>query len=280
MARREMWFGTRGHMQWIPACTPETDISRVGWSSESQQLNGGATVRRSVASHKAFNLEWPVNTRDALEPIQSFADGVYGQGLLHFLTPDALDRNVLPAHVAFPAQAAYGAPLLAGDDDPVISPTASNTLGYPAETATYTVAAPGPAVYVPIPPGHTAWVGVHGVDGTGGRVTATPVTGASDAGTAVDLTVLAVTDDTRFNYSTSSGDGLLLRLDGTGTVSLSGLMAQVLPTGVTPADGGFLGGRGHAGCRFGGSGPTFSIYNIAGRLDRVAVTARVIEVWE
>lgn len=280
MARREMWFGTRGSMRWIPACRPELDTSKVGWSSEGQQLNGGATVRRSVASHRVYSLEWPPNTRDALSPIQDFADGVYGQGPIFFHTPDALDRNVLPQHVAVPAQGAYGAPLLCGEDDPVLSPTPSNTLDYPSETATYMVSDPGTAVYIPIPPDCTAWVGAHGADGTGGTVTATPVTGASDSGTPVTLTLLAVTDTTRFNYSTSAGDGLLLRLAGTGTVSLTGVMVQVLPTGQTPATGGFLSGRGHAGCSFAGSGPTFSLYNLAGAIDRVAVTARLTEVWD
>lgn len=280
MARREMWFGTRGHMQWIPACRPELDTSKVGWSSETQQLNGGASVRRSVGAHKVYPLEWNPNTRDALAPIQDFADGIYGQGAIYFLTPEALDRNVLPAHIAFPAQGAYGAPLLFGEDDPILTPTAANSLGYPAETATYTVDGPGPATYIPIPPGHTAWVGAHGADGTGGEVTVTPVTGASDAGTPVTLDILAVTDSTRFNYSTDDGDGMLLRLDGTGTISLSGIMVQVLPTGQAPVDGGFISGRGHAGCRFSGSGPTFSLYNLAGAIDRVAVTARLVEVWD
>lgn len=277
----KMWFGTRGNMQWVPAPASDVSVSAVGWSSKQQQINGGATVRRSFAAHKEYPLVWNPNTRDALRPIMDYAQGVYGTGLIYFITPDAANKNVLPQHWAFPAQGGYDAPVLIGVDRPSLSSTPANALGYPAESATYSLLGPSSVVFVPVPTGYSAWVGVHGTSDGGDAVKITPYSSADVAQSAVYPTLLAVTSSTRVNTEFSGVGGIEISLGGGSatTVTLSGLVVQILRTGVTPAAGGFISGQGHAGSRF-DEMPVQTLYTIAGLNSEVGVSARLTEVWD
>jgi hypothetical protein len=133
-------------------------------------------------------------------------------------------------------------------------------------------------VWVPIPPGYTAWVGAYGFDGTGGTVVATPTVDALASGTPVTLTLMDVTDNSRFNESFDSSlfNGVELSLGGAGTVTLSGIMVQVLETGVTPEAGGFISGQGNSGLQFTAQ-PTYTPYSAA--LDKVGVVAELTEYY-
>lgn len=109
-------------------------------------------------------------------------------------------------------------------------------------------------LYVPIPPGYELWIGWHGsTDGNGG-VQVAPVAPGNATGTPQVLTPLAVTDSTRVNTSFSSvncqGVEVSFTLGTSTTVTIAGIIAQILPLGATPMTGGFISGQGHSGCGF------------------------------
>jgi hypothetical protein len=288
---RQLQFGTRANPQMIPMFQGgPADISEAGYSSETPYLNGGAGVRNSVGGHMVYNLVWgPSHERDDIRPILDYANGLFDTTdnveLLYFIDPVAEDRNVLPMAWSFPAQGARDAiPLVAdasGPLRPAQAPTPSNTQGYPARSAVYTLVGTETArvLYLPIPPGYCAWIGAMGSSTSSAGVQVTPFTGPT-AGDVIPLTLLDVTDPSRFNVSVSTADaytGLEIQLTvAAGTLTLSGLMVQMLPVGATPVTGGFISGQGHSGCEFSGK-PVQSPYTIAPGLDRIGITARLVE---
>lgn len=300
----KMWFGTRGYMQHVPMPAFNADFSKQGFSTSTQYLNGGASVRNSTSSHKVYNLAWNLTRRDELRPIVDYADGVFGDGLIYFIDPMASDKNVLPQHWAFPAQAAKDAPILFNDSRPATVTTSSNGLGYPSKSMQYALEEDSAKVFLPIPPGVVAWVGVHGsADGWGG-VRVTPFDRQDSAGDAEYPTILSVNDPVRVNSSFSGAvwGGIELSLGvGVGTfgglypaldlypslnvfpldgappatsVILSGLMVQMLPIGKAPGVGGFISGQGHSGCQFENQ-PQQTAYSAG--LDLAGLSAKLVE---
>lgn len=275
-----MWFGTRAYMQEVPDPDIDPDFSSLGWGEETQFVGGGLGVSSSVSSHREYYLSWTAILASEGRQITDYADGVYGSGLIYWLDPIAARSNALPQSWATPAQGGYDAVPLAGSVRPTLSANADLSQGYPAEKATYTLAGDTTlrSVYIPIPPGHVAWVGVHGDAGAQDRVKVTPYTGAT-AGTVVNPTILSVSTTTRVNTEVE-GTGLELSLDITspGACPIVGMIVQVLPDGETPATGGFISGQGHSGCRFMGK-PTRLAFKV-GSPDQVSVTAKLGEVGE
>jgi hypothetical protein len=281
----KMWFGTRAQMQWVPQVDTGPAYTKSGWNSEALYVNGGAKVRNSTAAHMSYNMVWgPIFSRDNLRPISDYKAGIFGDGLIYFLDPTAMDKNALPQHWAFPAQAGDDAPTLYADQEPTIVATPANTNLYPIQSAKYTIEATSQSVYVPIPPGYCAWVGAHGTSNGTGGVRVTPFLPGDIGSTVSYPTLLSVTSSTRVNASFDSATyaGIEVALGSTGagaatTVTLSGLMVQILPSGVTPSAGGFISGQGHSGCSFSGE-PVQTPYTINSQMERVGMTARLVEV--
>lgn len=276
----QMWFGNRYYMLWVPCPAVGADYGRAGASRSSSFLNGGAYRKLSRAGAKTYNLTWNRTERDALRPITDFAEGVYGPGPFYWSDPFAMDKNVLAQSFATPSLGGYdGVILTGGENRPDIVPTSANTLGYPVESAVYTVTTGDAPLghWVPIPPGYVAWVGAHGAAGSGGTVQVRPTTGFDTYAATVTLTPLSVTTDQRFNASFSGDDytGILIRLGGLGTITLAGMMVQVLPAGVTPEPGGFISGQGHSGAEF-NDHPSIEAYSVA--FDMVGMSAELTEV--
>lgn len=273
------YIGTRKRLVELRAPSVNMPSSKQGFFNKVDFLNGGTAVRRSTASHKNYTMTWNFIERDDARVITDLADGVYGTGPIYVHDPVAADRNVLPQWWATPAQGLRdGLPLNKGVRG-VAAATPTNTLGFPVDSITYTVlAGQTRRVWVPIPPGYTAWVGAYGADGTGGTVVATPTVDSVTDGTPVTLTLLDVTDDSRFNqsFASSSFDGVELSLGGEGTVTLTGIMVQVLETGVTPETGGFISGQGNSGLQF-STQPQYVPYSSA--LDKVGVVAEFTEYY-
>lgn len=290
MARPTMWFGTRGHMDWVRCPRVDMDLSGVGWSTESQYLNGGAGVRGSKSSHKVYDMSWGVLGRDEARKITDIADGIFdaqeGINLVYFLEPTTLDKNVLPQLWASPFQQGVEGLTLFQGQNPSVVQTPSNSYGYPARSVQYVANSAGNTVFIPIPPGYTAWVGVHGeVTGTAGMTVATTL--GTTAATPTTLTTLSVTTDQRFSDSfdaSASVDGILLGLVNNGpastdTFTWSGTMVQILPTGQTPEDGNFISGQGHSGCQF-SEHPSQSVQYLGNKSrddGQVSVTANLVE---
>lgn len=282
MATKKMWMGPRGNMTWVPAPDIEMPSSKVGWQTEMQFLNGGTRIRNSVAATKNYEMTWTLKKTDDLRAVLDMADGLYGPGAIYFSDPFAMEKNALPAAWAMPYQAGYDGIILDnGRVRPQLVPTSANVLGYPAESAVFNVVAPGAGKeiyeqFVPIPPGHTAHIGAHGLVGSGGVVKVTIATGPTSIGASTNLTMMAVDNAIRFNHSvdSSEGIGILISLAGVGTVTLSGLIVQILPTGSVPLYGGFISGQGNSGCTF-REKPSYTPFSAA--LDRASASAELVE---
>lgn len=249
------YMATRYKALELPSPRVNMPSGKQGYYAEVLFLNGGASMRQSVAAHKRYSIAWNALTRDEARIITDFADGVYGTGEIYIHDPVTENKNVLPQWWATPSQGGYdGLPLNAGDRG-ILRPTPPNNLNFPAESIQYNVTlATSRNVWIPIPPGHRAWVGAYGEDGTGGGVRVTPTAGPTNAtdGPGTLLPLLDVTDDTRFtnDYSSNDWDGIKVALGGSGTVTLTGIMVQVLKEGKVPERGGFISGQGNSGLRF------------------------------
>lgn len=281
---RVMWMGVRGHMDWVRAANTEPDFSGIGWGTDFQYLNGGAGVRSSVGSHKTYVMDWNTLSRDEARKITDLAEGVYnssaGIELVYFLDPMAMDRNAAPQFWASPyQQVADGTTLIPGQA-PVDVLTPYNTRGYPPRSVQYIMNSSSRTVWVPIPPGFTGWVGFHGQTTGAEALIITPTSGMSNL-TPVGATVLGTNTDTRVtdSFDSTECDGITLSLpnegaESTNTVTISGIIVQVLPTGKAPDAGGYISGQGNSGCQFAGK-PTVAPRSAA--LDQVSLSATLIE---
>jgi hypothetical protein len=272
------YIGTRKKMFEVRAPSVNMPSSKQGFVNELQFLNGGASVRRSVASHKRYTLTWNSVDRDDARIILDLADGVYGSGPIYIHDPYVADRNVLPQWWATPSQGGYDGLPLNGGTRGTLVPTPANSLNFPTESIQYVVTDfQSRRLWLPIPPGYTAHVGAYGQDGTGGTVEARATFEDNFVDPPQTLTLLDVTDNTRFSefFDYASGyDGIELSLGGSGTVILTAMMVQVLPTGTTPETGGFISGQGNSGLFF-ATQPTYTPYSAV--FTRAGLAAEMVE---
>jgi hypothetical protein len=265
-----VYFGNKNHQSWIKAPLSGMSASPQPFSETSAFLNGGASVRRSRGSHRVFDMGWngsmnnPGNIND-LSIIKDFADGLYGDGPYYWVDPYAMDQNLFAPGWAAPFMSIdFDWSGLCPDleDSPVqretvltsaVTGIGTNTEGYPYKSAKYTVAGLNGESYkytFIIPDGYTLHLGLHGKHGSTGGAFATPYNASGVAGTDVQLTALGVDTTTRVNTSFASTTAkrvdFYLKKTASGTCEffITGLIAQLLPTGVSPATGKFISGRG------------------------------------
>jgi hypothetical protein len=272
------YIGTKQKMFAVRPPSVNMPSEKQGFSNQIQFLNGGTSIRRSVAGHKRYVLTWNSVERDDARIILDLADGIYGNGEIYFHDPFSSDRNVLPQWWASPSQGGYdGLPLNAGARGSLY-PTPPNSLNFPLESIQYTVTPNASRrVWIPIPPGYTAHVGAYGQNGTGGTLEVQPTKDGFGTGAPTVLTLMDVSNNARFNSSfnySSNYDGIELYLGGDGTVFLTAMMVQVLPTGVTPEAGGFISGQGNSGLSF-VTQPTYTPYSAA--FTRAGLAAELVE---
>lgn len=264
MTRRMMYFGTRDKMMWVPCPAVDRPASNVGWSESMLYLNGGNYTRRSKGSHRVVEMSWNMISREDAGKIEALAGGAYGDGPYYWIDPMAAEHNVLPEAWAFPGSATYrgGATTQA---------TPANTLDYPSVSVLFTEPNTLKPLWVPVPPGHTAHIGVHGTGVSG--ITLTP-----DGGVGSLVPMLPVTSTQRTNRTVeggANGTGFTLSQPTTGTPHYAGIIVQVLPTGRTVEPGGWLNGLGTSGSEFSGF-PERTDYSSV--FDKVGVTAVLAEV--
>lgn len=239
----QMYFGNKERMTWVKC--PDSGMGMGGsrYTAEGTFLNGGSFVRNSATGHRSYDLSWNFLRADQKDEIRAYLDSVYGTGLLYFLDPFALRRNILPTCWASPGVAVDGGPrLLGGMADVPTSVQLTVPAGAPTQGAMYTTAADSEfrTLWVPIPPGHSLHMSAL-YDATGtAALTATP-----DGGAPVTLPSTGAA-------TALSGTGVTLSLAGVGTISLGYMMAQVLPTGQSPDFSRFYSGVGHSGTRLSG----------------------------
>lgn len=273
MADRGMYFGTRERMTWIKSPNSGMGRTRSGWSASGTYLNGGGWSRESGTKHFEPSLTWSFMDHRQVRDIEDYYLGAYGPGPFYWVDPFAHTTNVLPAHWSVPRLAADDAPPLIRGQRPSLSDTPENTIGLPTKMATYELSLGDDhhEVWVPVPPGFAAHVAVWGVSsGTAAVVGTTADDGMID-------TVLTSPASSFTLWRTYTSD-VTISTFGNGTLTLAGMLVQVLPTGVSPSSGQrFLSGAGHSGCAF-KSAPTVTGYSSPQAIDYQSVTADFIEV--
>ena len=270
MTDKTVWFGTQERMQWVPApaSAPGVGRSLTKWRTGGQYINGGQWRKESASGARVCTLQWPVMSGAKVRKISAFLEGSYGEGPFYFSDPFAEGVNSAPQWLA--------APWLATKDGPKLAPTIpervvtpSSIYDYPAYGAKYTLTGGDSTngVLLPVPEGLTAYVGVHGTATGSARVLVN--------GYAVPL--LGVDTSQRTNYTVSGTNWLYLRLSGSGTITLYGVLICVGDT--QPLLGGWIKGEGYSGLRLDGD-PQITGYSSA--QDREAITADFIETspWE
>lgn len=275
VSNAKMYIATRYRGAWIPAPAINANFSEVGWADRMDFLSGGAAIMRSKSAHKEYSFSWNVNSRDELRAVTDLASGLWGTGLIYPIDPMAMDKNLLPQFMASPMLGAIDAPVLVGTNRPTLVDTITNTLGYPVQSAQYATGTVRQRVYIPIPPGHTAWVGVHGNTAGAATLAVLPFTGVTTTGNVVNVNKQLVTTTTRFSQSFSGDTYRGIEVYALDNANYAGAMVQILRTGRTPAAGGFISGQGHSGCEF-EVAPTQTAYSAV--LDKVGVSAKLVEV--
>lgn len=259
-----MYFGTRDKMLWVPCPAVDRPASNVGWGDSMAYLNGGAYVRRSKGSHRTFEMAWNMISAEDAGRIEALAGGAYGEGPYFWVDPMASEHNVLPDAWAFPGSAAYR-------DGVNTAVTPANDLDYPVRSALFNAGQRVPRpIWIPVPPGHTAHVGVHGTGTSGVFVT-------RDVGTNNLATMLPVTSTQRTNTTVAggaAGNGFTLHINP-GNATYAGIIVQILPTGRTVLPGGWLNGLGTSGSEF-SEHPERTDYSSV--MDKVGLTATLTEV--
>lgn len=212
MVMRQMLFGPKFRERMVPTMRIDPDYTRQGYSSVSALVNGGASVERSLTAAKKYAITWPMRGRQITQMILGMAEGVWGDELIYFVDPFAMDQNLADQQFGNPALAAMDGLTLFYDGDvdvvPSLSPiTYDPVLMYPNSQAVYEARGTSRKIYVPIVPGHVAWVGAHGSATGAAGMRVTPYV-SSSAQTPTTLTMLPVNTPTLVNTPFSSADGL------------------------------------------------------------------------
>jgi len=231
--------------------------------------------------------------------MKSYRDGTYGRGLLYFLEPGIYRTNILPAHWADPSMSINNeAPSLVYGVDPIaVSTSGGSDLALPVVSAQYDLSAvaaqyvptPDSSVFLPIPTGHTLFLGAFYSSTGSGGVFATPVNSNGTLGDAVKLTEKS-TSDVDVITDQFSGDITGVRLwvgkssDANSSVTLAAMSGRLMETvdvsNSTKVDklvaGPWVGGQGHSGCRFLGT-PSY-VTNSPVDGGRVGFAASFVEV--
>lgn len=284
-----VYFGTKDKQSWIKAPTTEMQAGSAGWSSKTQLLNGRAFVRRSKASHRIFSPSWfgelNASTEASLQTIKNYADGLYGDGPYYFLDPFAAAQNVLPPH--------WAAPMLTQNDWPNLAPgitptftTASVANNYPIKYATYAAAdayvSTNKLVLI-IPANyklHFGWHGPSAAETSGIRIVPY-LRSNGTADTAINPTRLnaggTAKTNTQISGDTYSYVEIFIATDAEQDVSITGMVAQIIPETSSVAAGGFIPGKGTTALEFDQS-PSIEYYSSAIGNGQVGMSASWTEV--
>lgn len=264
---RKVYFGNANKQVWIPA--PQSGMQAESGTRliENQLLSGRMSISRSGANSRRFTASWigglnESAIEDSLHTIKDFYDGVYGDGPFYWNDPYATGTNLLPPHWAAPGLARNDWPIITSFDATEFVLTDSNTLSYPTYSARYNLTATTEVsstrkLTLIIPPDYTLHFGWHGVVDSGSagiRITRTSRTAGTQ--TNIDPSVISVTSSNRTNVAISGDvyskiEIYLYKPNGSASdITISGMIAQLLPDGTNPAAGGFIGGRGISALEF------------------------------
>jgi hypothetical protein len=200
---RKMWFGTKQFSRWIKVQSPDSTPGMAGASDRIDYGNGGVALRESINGHMEYALTWNRLTQREAREITDFAYGLYGSDLLYLSEPSATGQNALNKAWSAPGLTAKDGIPLAGDVRPTLVKNFDQSQDYPVDMAQYQIgeSTPRRSFYVPVPPGHTAWVGAHGDAASTSGLSVQPTVRGTAAGAPSILGVMSVDTPQRFNGS-------------------------------------------------------------------------------
>jgi hypothetical protein len=278
-----MYFGTRERMRWVKAPAPGAGFASSSFSDRIDYLTGGVGLRSSVNAHLEYDFSWGSMTRDEIAEIEDYAYKLYGDDLIYPIDTYAMDRNLFNVAWAAPKITAEDGVSLIPGVKPKLVLMGDMSMDYPMNGASYTFTAGASArkFHQPIPPDYTLWIGCHGEANPRGLKVQTTASGVA-SGPEQFVATTSITTDERFSLSIPASGGINgvdISLDTTeaGTLVLGGLIMQLIPTGLMPAFGGFMSGRGNSGCLFEDK-PNRIVYSLNGETESVSLTAKLVEV--
>lgn len=266
MSDRKVYFGNINRMRWVPAPNSGMGRGRGGWSSSGTYLNGSAYSIRSSGSHFRNELNWSFLRYNEVREILDYVEGVHGPDPLRLLDPFAADTNALSLPWSSPGLMAYDSPTLATPRPSVVA-TPVNSIELPAQGALFDLTASSvrSTFTVPVPPGYTFHFGWWGSQTGTAQVR---VNGANVAPRALDNPVVVSGVWANNNVTVSTA--------GNGLLTVYGMMAQVLPTGVTPDATRWLSGAGSGNLKLDGD-YTLTGYSAREALDYQSLTMTLVE---
>jgi hypothetical protein len=262
MARKKtLWFGTEEYREWVMCPDQGLQMNSVGWNDNGVFLNGGAWSANSDTVHRAYSANF-TGDYETVQAVLDFAAGQFGPGPYYFIDPFSQGSNSLSAWLASPRLMASDAPCFTGAVRPTLAVTGANALRLPTKSAVFTVGTSSDlsTFRFAVPSGFTAHVRWWG----------------SKTGTA-NLRV-NTTDVAPVTTTTFTSDFLDISLTGTGTITISGIMVQLLATGETPDFSVFKSGRGTTAVAI----TDTQLTGYSAIRSRVAATLSLLEVggWE
>ncbi len=290
---RKVYFGNANKQLWIPAPQSGLAASVGSYVSQNTLLSGRAAVKRSKASHRAFNASWvgPMNAdaiEDSVYTIKDFADGIYGSGPFYWLDPYAVDTNLLPPHWAAPMLSVKDWPSLCDVATASLVDTATNTRNYPYKSLrlgfSAAIAEGSEFLRIIIPEGYKLHFGWHGESNSGSA--SIVLRGYDrDTGSTTDVvtTPIAVTSQIRTNAQMRGNEyshvDILIKntTANTAQIDISGMIAQVLPDSGSVEQGGFISGRGTTALEF-SSMPDMEYYSARVNGGQIGISATFTEV--
>ncbi len=255
---QDLYIGRRGRERWLRAPAPRTPFQPVGWSAETQQRGGRLSVRRSVVTHQEYELSWGSVNSDTKDALMSIYRGEPGrEGLIHWLDPMLMGRNILPYHWSNPAVVAKDGTPHKGTRPTLVATTAAGVAaGLPQHGAQYAGAASDDWVYIPVPPGWNLRLQAWGT-GTSAAAAGTLQHALVNAAGAIvswsNTTVGAANAENAGHLLTPSSTGakgVAIRF-GAGNGAVSAIYAAVSPTptaGASITRAQFISGNGNSGC--------------------------------
>ncbi len=228
MARKKtLWFGTEEYREWVMCPDQGLQMPSSGWNENGGFLNGGAWSASSDTTHRTYSANFS-GDYETVHQVLDLVSGQFGSGPYYFIDPFAQGTNSLSAWLASPRLMATDAPCFTGPVRPSLATTGANALRLPTKSAVFTV---GPSSALKtfryaIPQGFTAHVRWWGSQ-----------TGA----TVLEFNSTSVAPSTT---TTFTGDWLDIELSGIGTITISGIMVQLVKTGDSPDFSVFKSGRG------------------------------------
>lgn len=175
--RKQLWFGTEDYAKWIATPLRGSNVDPSGWNTGGALLNGGGYHFGSTMQHREYSLEWgDSSSYEAAQEMLDFANGAYGDGLIHFVLPTIYDKNILPPEWASPSITAGTtslvrgvSPLRAGAHPPQLG------LNWPLGASmnlsdTPTGYREGDSLFIPVPEGYDLLLGHLGASYNGAGV--------------------------------------------------------------------------------------------------------------